>query len=80
MECASGRIPGEVLAPQDSISDNITTYVTFRINACTSYKVYSNIGKDLERYSNQIRARTSADVWASAFAGNPGDCLELGLR
>jgi hypothetical protein len=76
----SSYIPREVLTPQDSISENILNYVSFRQNTCTSYKLTYDIGADVVRYSTQLRARNAASVWAGASTGNPGDCLDLGLR
>src|SRR5262249_16266766 len=69
-----------IFTPDDSVSINILTYVTLRQNNCASYKLIPNISSNIIQFSGEVRARSPTEIWASASAGNPGDCLELGLR
>ncbi|KIM91106.1 hypothetical protein PILCRDRAFT_164510 [Piloderma croceum F 1598] len=55
-------------------------YAAYELNCCTSYRMPRDPRANLLKTTAQIRARSTYEVRTSALAGNPSDCLELGLR
>jgi hypothetical protein len=68
------------LDPEDGVSDHIVDYITVKKNCCTSFRDNVDLAKLLTTALDELRARSSHEVAASASAGNAMDCLELGLR
>jgi hypothetical protein len=65
---------------QANIPDNIAEYAMFHVNCCITQQTPRDPRANLFEYIEQIRARNTSEVRESALAGNPNDCLELGLR
>jgi hypothetical protein len=71
---------GTVYLPQKP-SDEILSYITLRRNCCLSFRAeLPDLPADIVTYTTRIAARNAYEVWTSASGGDPGDCLELGLR
>lgn len=60
--------------------DNVMEYAAFESNCCTSYRVAKDPRASLLNSTAKIKARNGDEVRKSALAGDPSDCLELGLR
>ena len=75
------ELPSELLqvAGTDTL-EKIMEYVQFESNCCTSYQMPRDFRANVLKSAIQIKARSTYAVRTGALAGNPSDCLELGLR
>jgi hypothetical protein len=80
MHADVARIP-ETEDVDDSIQEKLR-YVSLKYSCCSSYRSVPVTGfaSTMFAAANSAYQRGTANVRASALAGNPADCLEMGLR
>jgi len=65
--------------------ENLFDFMNLQTYACLSVREFDPSDVNLRkarwaRCKEQIEARSAHEVWIDASLGNPGGCLELGLR